>query len=289
MLKWSFLIFLKRRYLTHFRMKNKGKLIIYWDYELQRGVDVGSLYKKVTGVHEYNETEFIISCLKKNEINTCFAVLGIAAEEGELPYHAPEQIKAMTEAGHEVGSHTYDHKRISLLTSEELVNELRISKEKIEKVTKQKCISFVPPWNKPQRFLGVDFDIYPGNYNFRLSRLTHSEICSALRECGYSTYRNCYYNPFSKVRLSSISYSGGVQCIPQLLNASFDERAKRLVKKAIDQRGLAVVHGHPVRLGCSCPENRKYFIDFVRFITKYVEKRQLEVILPRDLMPYEDF
>ena len=107
----------------------KGRLIINWDYELQAGADASILGYK-DGIEDYYQTEFILNFLKNYpQIKTCFAVLGRAAEQGNLPYHAPEQIKQMAEEGHEVGSHTYNHLRISTISYQELLRELIESKK----------------------------------------------------------------------------------------------------------------------------------------------------------------
>jgi len=271
----------------------KGKLIIYWDYELQKGPDMSSnvIYHnkkpEQDGIEDYHQTEFILKHLKNKGIPNCFAVLGYAAKKGKLPYHSPEQIKTMVEEGHEVGSHSHLHKEVSSMTYDEFVKDLKESKRIIEKVTKQKCISFVPPRNKPIYFCGLPLDLDLKSKSYKLSKLSFKDIRKALYEAGFKTYR--IYSPsiFSKIKLSKTFIKNNILTIPFTIPGGFDLRAKQLVKKAIDNRGLAVVYGHPKSLNQEGLQNKKFFVDFINYINKQKENGKLEVILPRDLIKNE--
>tara|TARA_Y100000310_G_scaffold329502_1_gene399497 strand:+ start:2555 stop:3370 length:816 start_codon:yes stop_codon:yes gene_type:complete len=261
----------------------KGKLIIYWDYELQQGADTSTL-KYQDGIEDYHQTESILNQLKKHDLKTCFAVLGYAAEKGDLPYHAPQQIQQMAEAGHEVGSHTQNHQRISNLSYPQLLQELKQSKENIEKITRTKCTAFVPPWDKPQYFFSNGVDFKPGSFIPHFSKLNLNQICSALKTTGYLTYRVCpLTSRFTKFKLSKLFRKKNITCIPSRMGNGFDIQAKRLVKKAILNRGLAVVYAHPRGLAHPGPQNKVYFEDFIRFTSKLVADRKLEMILPQEL------
>jgi len=262
----------------------KGKLIIYWDYELQKGADTSTLNYN-DGLEDYKQTEFILKYLKKHDIKTCFAVLGYAAEKGKLPYHAPEQIRQIVEEGHEVGSHTYDHKRISTLNYKELFAELERSKEIIEKASRTKCISFVAPWDKPQYFLRKTFDFSPNSLIPKKSSLNFNQICSALKRTGYKTYRICpLTSRFNKFKLAKSFKKRNVTCIPCRLSNGFSSDAKKLVKKAIQKKGLAVVYAHPRGLAHMGAQNKNCFEDFIPFIKKQINQRKLKVLTPQELI-----
>ena len=261
----------------------KGKLIICWDYELQKGADTSVLGYN-DGIEDYNQTKFILQYLKERNIKTCFAVLGYAAEPGGLPYHAPEQIRQMAEEGHEVGSHTHNHKRISRLSYKELLEELRRSKDVIEKASGIECTAFVSPWDKPQYFLKAAIDFKPNTFP-RLSQLSRGKICLALKRTGYQTYRIApLTSRFNKLGLSRPFNVKGVINIPCKLSNGFGIDAKNLVKKAIEKKGLAVVYAHPRGLAHPGPQNRENFKSFIDFVSKQVEGKKLEIILPRDLI-----
>ncbi|MBS3169518.1 polysaccharide deacetylase family protein [Candidatus Woesearchaeota archaeon] len=265
-------------------MKNTtGKLLIYWDYELQQGADV-STQKYKDGVEDYHQTEFILNYLQDKPIPTCFAVVGITAERGGLPYHAPQQLKKMAKLGHEVGSHTYSHKRITQLNFPELVAELQKSKQAIEKASGQKCTAFVPPWDKPQFFFNLAIDFKPGTIFPKNSILNKEKILHALRQTGYKTYRTCpLTSRFALFHLSKPKYSKGIIEIPCRLSNGFSTEAKKLVKKAISQRGIAVIYAHPRGLAHPGPQHKHKFIEFIDFVEKQIERKKLEVVLPHDL------
>ena len=190
----------------------------------------------------------------------------------------------MAEQGHEVGSHTFNHPRISLLNIQQLSEELKSSKEAIEKVSKSKCTAFVPPWDKPQYLFKYAVDFKPGTIIPRISTLNLPQICSVLQKSGYKTYRICpLLSRFNKYQLSEPFRKNEILCIPSRINNGFGIEAKKLVKKAVDEKGLAVVYGHPRGLAHPGPQNKKYFEDFINYINNYRKEQRLEIILPNEL------
>ena len=98
-----------------------GKLVIYWDYELQTGADQAISTKgKWDGNDDYKQTEKLLNVLNERGIKSTFAVVGICGLNGELPYHSPEQIKKMSDFGHDVGSHTFNHEYLPGISLEDL-------------------------------------------------------------------------------------------------------------------------------------------------------------------------
>jgi SAM-dependent methyltransferase len=71
-------------------MKNApGRLLLYWDYELQVGADRSRLGVMQWGREDHRQTEILLDLLDAYGVKSTFAVLGFAAQEGEIPYHAP--------------------------------------------------------------------------------------------------------------------------------------------------------------------------------------------------------
>jgi hypothetical protein len=97
-------------------MKHPGRLLIYWDYELQRGADVSPSGRHDWGIEDFRQTEKLLELLDQYQVKTTFAVVGFAALDGELPYHAPAQIREIARRGHEVASHTWMHDWVPGLT-----------------------------------------------------------------------------------------------------------------------------------------------------------------------------
>lgn len=265
----------------------KGKLIIYWDYELQRGPDT-SMVKKLYdgGMDDYEQTNFILDYLDKFNIKCCFATLGMIAKKGNLPYHAIEQVKKISDMGHEVGAHTYNHIPISRIGYLQFKKDLIMTKCLLESATGKPCISFIPPWDKPHYLFSLylpGIDIYYSWRKIAFSKLSYARICKALKETGYKTYRVCPLTPFKNVLSRQFDYKG-IKCISSIIGNGFIDKHKRLVDKAIKNGGLAVVYGHPLGLVKNGPQNKKFFVDFINYISKLVKLGKLEVVLPRDLV-----
>ena len=58
----------------------------------------------------------------------------------------PEYVKKIAAAGHEIGTHSRTHPKMSELTKEQIVSELKTSCEAIEKITGRKTELFRPPF-----------------------------------------------------------------------------------------------------------------------------------------------
>lgn len=75
------------------------------------------------------DTQALIDILGKYDIKATFFVVGDWAEK------YPESVKALTDAGHEVMSHSLHHDHYNSLTSDQIVADLKTANEKIAAVT----------------------------------------------------------------------------------------------------------------------------------------------------------
>ena len=75
------------------------------------------------------DTQTLIDILGKYHIKATFFVVGDWVDK------YPESVKALSDAGHEVMSHSNDHAHFSKLSSEEIVANLNACNDKIEAVT----------------------------------------------------------------------------------------------------------------------------------------------------------
>ena len=57
-----------------------------------------------------------------------------------------DQIKILVSEGWEIGSHTCTHRYLGKLKSDEIVNELFVSKQKLEEIINNEVTSFAPPY-----------------------------------------------------------------------------------------------------------------------------------------------
>lgn len=75
------------------------------------------------------DTQTLIDILGKYNVRATFFVVGDWVDK------YPESVQALSDAGHEVMSHSNDHAHFSKLSSEEIVNNLNACNDKIEAVT----------------------------------------------------------------------------------------------------------------------------------------------------------
>ena len=91
-------------------------------------------------------TDRLLELLARHDVRGTFFVLGWVARR------APALVRRIAAAGHEIGSHTWSHPRISGLTPEQFREELRSSKAILEDQGGQEVLGFRAP----------SFSILPG-------------------------------------------------------------------------------------------------------------------------------
>lgn len=242
----------------------KGEVIIYWDYELQKGAD---LVKGNWGEDDYLQTEWLLDQLKKYNFPCCFAVLGYAAEKGTLPYHAPEQVKRMVKEGHEVASHSYTHRELTKLKEKDIIWELKKSKEVLEKLIKKPVITFVPPRNKPFNFFGFSVNGEKKPFPWILpSQLKIKRLCQLLKKTNYQNCRiyNVHNKLLKKDMASKVKKIKGIKCYSSNIGNGFGNKAKKCVLDALKNNKTAVIYSHPWEL--RNPKVKKQFLDFLRWL-----------------------
>src|SRR5262245_1278977 len=64
---------------------------------------------------------------------------------GEIARHSPELVRAIHRAGHEVASHSWDHRRVHRLTPGQFRDDVRRSKDALEQVTGEAVVGYRAP------------------------------------------------------------------------------------------------------------------------------------------------
>lgn len=103
------------------------------------------------------DTQKILDILKKKKVHVTFFMTGGWIEK------YPEDVKAINEAGHELGNHSENHKQMSKLSMEECKEEIMKPHEKVKELTGIDMKVFRPPY---------------GDYN--------DTLIDAVSECNYS-------------------------------------------------------------------------------------------------------
>lgn len=89
-----------------------------------------------------DKTEEIIKLLKEYDADATFFLVGLWVE------NFPEKTQSIVDAGFEIGSHSNTHPHMSRLAADDISNELKASKEKIEFYTKTPVTLFRPPFGE---------------------------------------------------------------------------------------------------------------------------------------------
>ena len=89
-----------------------------------------------------DDIDSILETLKNNDVHITFFVVG------EWVDKYPEAVKKIYEAGHEIGSHSNTHPHVNKLSAEKNLEEIKLSVNKIEKITNKKVELYRPPYGE---------------------------------------------------------------------------------------------------------------------------------------------
>lgn len=64
---------------------------------------------------------------------------------GEIAETHPKLVRDIADAGHEIGSHSHDHRRVNRFTPDTFAQDLRISKDRLEQASGQSVVGFRAP------------------------------------------------------------------------------------------------------------------------------------------------
>lgn len=85
-------------------------------------------------------TDDILDTLDKYEVKTTFFLVAFWVDK------YPDMVKKIYDKGHEIGNHSTTHPHMSKLTKEQLINELKITGDKIAEITGKEPVVFRPPF-----------------------------------------------------------------------------------------------------------------------------------------------
>ena len=89
-----------------------------------------------------DDIDIILEILKNNDVHITFFMVGSWVDK------YPESVKKIFEEGHEIGSHSNTHPHVNNLSAEKNLEEIRLSVNKIEKITGQKTILYRAPYGE---------------------------------------------------------------------------------------------------------------------------------------------
>ena len=86
------------------------------------------------------DTNDLLSILAKHNVKTTFFMTGGWVES------YPEDVKAISDAGHDMGNHSENHKQMSQLSAEECKDEIQKVHDKVKELTGKDMFLFRPPY-----------------------------------------------------------------------------------------------------------------------------------------------
>ncbi len=89
-----------------------------------------------------DDIDSILETLRANNIKITFFIVGEWADK------YPEEVKKISEAGHEIGTHSNTHPHVNNLSAEKNLEEIKISVNKLEKLTNQKITLYRTPYGE---------------------------------------------------------------------------------------------------------------------------------------------
>jgi peptidoglycan/xylan/chitin deacetylase (PgdA/CDA1 family) len=278
------------------RSPGAGRCVLFWDYDTQWGVERSRSGRSGgdLGAREFANTERILELLEQYRMPACFAVVGAAALPGARPYHDPEQVRRISEAGHEVASHSHQHEWLPGLDATALRATLQQSRDALEQCIGVAVTTFVPPFNEPRD--------YPARLSVSLSerraatagRTDLPGLCQALRESGYRSCRVAYQPlPLQAVRRVAGPEAlaprrpirvRGVQCLRLNAGCGFGPPAWRMLNRCARDGGVAVLYGHPHSLDGTDAQCEGQLVACLELIARLRDDDRLRPCRPRDLL-----
>ena len=89
-----------------------------------------------------DDIDKILETLQKNNVKITFFLVG------EWVDKYPEAVKRIAEAGHEIGTHSNTHPHVKKLSAEKNLEEIKLSVDKIEKITGYKTNLYRAPYGE---------------------------------------------------------------------------------------------------------------------------------------------
>lgn len=127
-----------------------------WYYGNFQSVDLSKYRTQKTNL-ESNVDKLIDICSEYNIKSTCFVV-------GKLAQKKPYVVKKLQRAGHEIASHSYNHRLIYNMTPEEFNEDLKKSCSILEDIIGEKVIGFrAPSWSVNESIVNWFYDILDEN------------------------------------------------------------------------------------------------------------------------------
>jgi peptidoglycan/xylan/chitin deacetylase (PgdA/CDA1 family) len=268
-------------------LKFEMRVAISFDYDSPAGYRESFGKASLHDAADLEGTDALLKVLAKHDVSATFAIVGNAALPGPAPEHAPDQVRAIRDAGHEIASHSMLHRFIPPMQSDELIEDLRASKKALETCTGQVVRGFVPPFNRPFHFPQkgtISISEMAGLHKRGRGRQSVDSVLRALEATGFGWCR-VTFQPMIRKIMRRFGYPRasfptqpflwrGVVAMP-LHVTGFGNTAESLFRQYIDTDSLITLCGHPFQaLDSQRAENNEHVDALDRLLTTFQDERR---------------
>lgn len=107
--------------------------------EAASGLHVSDALKAHYAERAADSTRWLLDLLDRHQVRATFFIVG------ELARNDPELVRDVHQAGHEVASHGWSHRRVLEMTPDEFRHDLRQSKDVLEQITGEAVVGYRAP------------------------------------------------------------------------------------------------------------------------------------------------
>jgi peptidoglycan/xylan/chitin deacetylase (PgdA/CDA1 family) len=233
------------------------RIAISFDYDSPAGYRESFHMRDFPANADYQGTELLLKVLRRHDVKVTFGVVGQAALPGKLWDHCQEQIREIHRAGHEIASHSMNHRYLPSLRDNELLKEVASSKCALEGCIGSTVQGFIPPFNRPSHFPeagAFSFSEFLGFDGRGRGRQSVGMLLRTLRRAGYGWSRVSFQSKYYQIglRLGIMARREPLQpfvfqnvvAIP-LHQTGFGSDAHALIQRWMGTDLVLTLYGHP--------------------------------------------
>ena len=223
-------------------------------------------------------TERILKVLRAHDVKATFGVVAEAALDGAPPEHCADQIRRIFSQGHEIASHSLNHRYLPSMDKKELFDNVHQSKRILENCIGGQIRGFIPPFNRPMHF--------PSRGAFSVSeclglmgrgrgRQSVASMLQTLQRSGYGWSRVSYENKLVRLlRLFGIS-SKQIPTQPFIVHnivaiplhvTGFGTEPRQLIEKFSETDLVLAIYGHPNQASAENTQNADQLESFLESV-----------------------
>lgn len=256
------------------------KIAISFDYDSPAGYRESFRNQDARPSADMDGAEALLETLRRYDVPATFGVVGNAALPGDPPEHCSDQIRAIHEAGHEIASHSMQHRFIPPMPDRELFEDARESREVLECCIGEPVVGFIPPFNRPMQFPqrgAVSVSELLGLHGRGHGRQTVGSMLKNLHFAGFMWSRISYSNKLSWALRGIGAAREQAPAQPFLYRqmvaiplhcGGFGAEARDLVRRYSGTDAMITMYGHPNQAFEDNDENVERLSDFLDHVAR---------------------